>query len=288
MDDSDGGSTEVLSPEDAFALLGHDVRVSIVQALWEFDNEPASFSELRDAAPITDSGQFNYHLGKLVGVFVRGTQEGYKLNYAGRSVVGAILDGTYTKQRHVPEYDAGISCATCGAELMASYSESAFRIRCRECEQLVSRIDLPPGAVEGRDEGELIEMASYWIRSKFSLITNGICPNCAGTMEHSWSTDVEYENHEFLLQADCEDCVDTATATGMWAYANHPAVVSFFYEHDIDLLANWWHQQLFAGGGETRVRSRNPWRGVVRYAVGGDMLELVVDESCRVVTEERR
>lgn len=152
----------------------------------------------------------------------------------------------------------------------------------------MSRVDLPPGAVDGRDEGELIETASYWIRSKFSLITNGICPNCAGTMAHSWSTDVEYENHDFLLQADCEDCINTATATGMWAYANHPAVVSFFYKHDINLLENWWHRQLFAGGGETRIRSRNPWRGVVRYAVGGDVLELVVDKSCRVVAEERR
>ena len=215
MDDADEGSTEVRSPEDAFALLGHDIRVSIVQALWEFDNEPASFSELQDAIPISDSGQFNYHLGELVGVFVQETEKGYKLNYAGRSVVGAILDGTYTKQRYVPEYNAGISCATCGAELVASYSESAFRIRCRECEQLVSRIDLPPGAVDDRDEGELIETASYWTRSKFSLITNGICPNCAGNMAYSWSTDVAYENHEFLLQADCEECINTATATGM-------------------------------------------------------------------------
>ncbi|CAP15606.1 MULTISPECIES: helix-turn-helix domain-containing protein [Halobacterium] len=284
----DGASTEAISPEDAFALLGHDIRISIVQALWELDNEPASFSELRDTAAITDSGQFNYHLGELRGVFVRETEDGYTLNYAGRSVVGAILDGTYTKQRRVPEYGAGFRCAVCDTELTASYSDSAFRITCTECDYLISRVDLPPGAVDDRDESALVSTASYWIQAKFFLITNGVCPNCAGPMEHSWRTDVAYENHEFVLQADCVDCMNTATATGMWAYANHPAVVSFFYEHDINLHENWWHSQLLIGGGAARIRSRDPWRGAVSYAVDGEVLALVVDESGQVVAEERR
>lgn len=287
MDECVTPATEMISPEEAFALLGHDTRISIVQALWQFDNEPASFSELREAVAIADSGQFNYHLGELVGAFVRETDAGYQLNYAGRRIVGAILDGTYTKRASVESFDAGVDCAMCGTQLQAMYSESAFRVECPECEQLISRFDLPPGAVEGRSQTGLVDIASCWVRAKFFLIMNGICPNCAGTMDHSWNMDIEYQNHDFVLESECSKCMNSATSTGVWAFANHPAVVSFFYDHGVNVLDEWWHVQLFAGEGGTRVRSEEPWEGVVVFSIEGETLKLVVDDALRVIEENR-
>jgi len=52
-------------PEDVFTLLSDDIRVEILQALWEAD-DPVAFSELHGAVGIRDSGQFNYHLLSFV------------------------------------------------------------------------------------------------------------------------------------------------------------------------------------------------------------------------------
>ena len=62
--------TECLDPADAFALIGNETRLAILEALWAADERPVSFSELRRAVGMRDSAQFNYHLQKLTGHFV--------------------------------------------------------------------------------------------------------------------------------------------------------------------------------------------------------------------------
>jgi hypothetical protein len=66
------------APEEAFALLGHEIRLGILRAF--FDNyvplDPDSLHEVREqrtlsyaelmaATDMEDSGKFNYHLEKL-------------------------------------------------------------------------------------------------------------------------------------------------------------------------------------------------------------------------------
>lgn len=61
---------------EAFALLGDETRVAMIEALVDesrtsLDNPRLSVSDLRERIGRPDSGQFNYHLDKLVGHFVR-------------------------------------------------------------------------------------------------------------------------------------------------------------------------------------------------------------------------
>lgn len=88
--ESDEGDTSALSPDDAFAVLGNDTRMKILQTLGEAD-EPLRFSELRDRIGVRDSGRFNYHLDKLTGHFITETDDGYALRPAGTRVVEAVL-----------------------------------------------------------------------------------------------------------------------------------------------------------------------------------------------------
>ena len=67
---TDDGAT--LAPDDAFELLGNETRVRILQTLGTAD-EPVPFSELHDRVGLRDSGQFNYHLDRLVGHFLQKT-----------------------------------------------------------------------------------------------------------------------------------------------------------------------------------------------------------------------
>ena len=73
-----------LTPDEAFAVLGNEIRLDIVRVLWnadaahEYDDvsdtaETISFSELRRRVDIDDNGKFNYHLSQLVPHFVRQT-----------------------------------------------------------------------------------------------------------------------------------------------------------------------------------------------------------------------
>ncbi|ADJ16460.1 winged helix-turn-helix domain-containing protein [Halalkalicoccus jeotgali] len=72
-----------VEPEEAFAALADETRLGILQTLWKSDTQTMTFSELRRAVGIRDPGQFNYHLGKLVGQFVTKVDGKYRLTQGG-------------------------------------------------------------------------------------------------------------------------------------------------------------------------------------------------------------
>lgn len=75
-------------PTDALEVLGNDIRIRILQVLADA-SEPLTFTELREAVGVRDTGKFNYHLTKLCEYFVRETTDGYELGHAGARVVTA-------------------------------------------------------------------------------------------------------------------------------------------------------------------------------------------------------
>jgi hypothetical protein len=76
---------------EALETLSNEHRLAILQTLAEADR-PLSFSELRTAVGIDDSGQFNYHLTKLCERFVSDEDGGYSLGHRGERVVLAAGD----------------------------------------------------------------------------------------------------------------------------------------------------------------------------------------------------
>ena len=81
-----GNSIE--AAEEAFSALGNQTRMQILLALWRAYDPFASdnavpFSELFEAVGVDDSGQFNYHLGKLRERFVTRRETGYELTPVG-------------------------------------------------------------------------------------------------------------------------------------------------------------------------------------------------------------
>lgn len=276
-----------MSPEEAFALLGNEPRIAIIRALWGTSQMRLSFSELRDCAQIADSGQFNYHLGKLTGTFVLHEEGKYGLTYAGRRVVGAILDGTYTKRASLAPFDIGVVCPACGSSVEARYEHEAFHVHCPDCDGMISQFDFPPGALDDRTREELIEMAAHWVRAQFLLIANEICPNCAGVMTCSLTTDVEYRDQEAGLEYDCERCMERATSTVGAYLIYNPLVISFYYDHGIDFYEEGWDTRVWISDQSTTVLSKEPYRISVSIPVESEILEVIVDEDLRVVEHHR-
>lgn len=86
-----------LSPDDAFQLLGDEMRTAILRAVWESPEDAVSFSTIRERAGSPDSGKFNYHLNRLSGHFLSRGEDGYRLTQAGREVVRAVMAGVITQ-----------------------------------------------------------------------------------------------------------------------------------------------------------------------------------------------
>ena len=98
-----------LAPEEAFDVLGSETRLQILQVLATAD-DPMAYSELFDRIAYEDSANFTYHLDKLLGHFVRKTDEGYVPRLTGQRVVEAIFSGVVTDAPVVERTDVEMSC----------------------------------------------------------------------------------------------------------------------------------------------------------------------------------
>lgn len=92
--ESDSGEDDCLPPDEAFAVLGNETRLAILLALNRSDGELA-YSELKRQVGVYDSGRFNYHLDKLLGHFIDGTEGGYRLRDIGRRAAQAVVSETF-------------------------------------------------------------------------------------------------------------------------------------------------------------------------------------------------
>jgi DNA-binding transcriptional ArsR family regulator len=302
---SDLRFVERADPDEVFGLLSNDTRVRILRALWETGDEEATFSELREAVGMRDSGQFNYHLDELVGRFVERTGNGYELTRAGKRINGAIEAGAYTASGSIDPLELEEPCPTCGGGRTFHYEDETVRVECADC-PVSYRFGVPPAAFAGHDRESIPAVASRYLRTKIERITNGFCPFCDGPLtptvapipelepdadaadEHEDVPEAVAEQVEAVpwVQYTCGQCAAEPTVGLTLAFIDHPAVVSFYYARGADVRdrAVW---DFGDGDPEQQVvRSREPFRASVTYEADGDSLTLTVDEDLAVVDIE--
>lgn len=290
-------------PEAVFTALADDTRIGILRALWEAEGHEATFSELRAATGVADSGRFNYHLDKLVGRFVRKTDDGYELAQAGMEINGALEAGAYTMEGSIEPIPLEDSCETCGGTRTLSYEDETVRVECEGC-PVSSQFGVPPGAFTGYDREAIPEVASRYLKTTFQGIENGFCPFCDGRVEptvgpiteinpreeahEEFPDDLAARIREFpLIGYDCRRCGARPTCGLGLALSTHPAVVGFHDAHGIDVRERpvWTFTDFDPD--RTRIRSREPFRASVSYRLEGDELTLVVNGDREVVGVER-
>jgi ribosomal protein S27AE len=290
-EDNGGGVTvERQSPEAAFALLGDETRVGILQALGETPDEPVPFAELQGRVGMRDSGGFNYHLGKLRGSFVRRTDEGYELTYAGRQVVGAIYAGTYTANATVEAIPVEGECPVCGGGLVAGYAEETARMNCTECEEWHNEFGFPPGSLDQFSREELPVAFDRWMQHVFGGIVAGFCYTCAGRMEGRLVRDEGDERVAGMpahAEFACGRCGSTARASGAIAAMFHPGVRGFLFEHGFDPSTEPSWALGDASLPDVSLRSTDPLRLTVRFEAGSESVTAVVEADTSVGAVER-
>jgi DNA-binding transcriptional ArsR family regulator len=276
----------------AFRGLADGTRMDIVAALIEARREdpesPAlTFSELRDRAGVADSGRFNYHLDKLVGQFVVRTEEGYRLNVAGRNVAGALAAGVYADYDPDPE-PLDESCLVCGSPVTAVFEDGAIQVTCDgEHEHLLFAADFPAGAAADRSIRETIDLATREITHSLEFAVEGVCPECYGEMARSVETARMDPEEVHVLRAACGDCGNfTRSAVGVCLVVD-PTVRTFYRDHGVDVRERIpWTLEVFDAEKWTRT-AEDPVELRFETTRDGEGLSVTVDDRGRVVEAVR-
>lgn len=302
-----------LSPDDAFAVLGNDTRMAILQTLGDAD-ETLAFSELRDRVGMRDSGQFNYHLEQLVGHFVNQRDEGYELRQAGRRIIEAVLSGAVTDTPVIELTDVDAPCILCGAPVKLRYREESVQLYCTECagyfdesvvedssigniladptvQGYLGELSLPPAGIQGRTPGEVVETAHIWSRLELQVFHRGICPRCSATVDESVRI---CENHDAadgvcdecgyrnatMLHGNCTNCLYEGTGAVHMKCWTNTEVLAFLTAHgELPFDPNYTVGRVW----DEDILSVDPFKAEYTYTVDDDMLTVTVDDDLSVV-----
>ncbi|MFB6205705.1 MAG: ArsR family transcriptional regulator [Haloglomus sp.] len=280
---------ECLPPADAFAIVGNETRLHILEALWAADR-PAAFSELRRSVGMRDSAQFNYHLSKLRGQFVNKTEEGYEFRQAGEAIVRAVLAGTYNQDPELEPFPVDGECVACDGGLEAIYEDEHLEIRCAECDRPHGGFHFPPGGLEDRTREEVLSAFNQRARHLACLTADGVCPDCNGrvetTLEEAYD---DLDELDVVVRHECQRCGNSTISSIGLALLDDAEIVSFYRDHGIDLNAvRFWTLEWCITDRYTEILSRDPWRLRVTVPLGDEELRVTVDGDLVVQHTERR
>ncbi|WP_158057405.1 winged helix-turn-helix domain-containing protein [Halorussus halophilus] len=282
MTEGDGVETASLFPAEAFAVLSNETRVAIVETLAE--ESGLSFAELRKRVGVSDAGQFNYHLSKLQDRFVSKRDGEYHPQYAALRAVGAIRSGIYTSGSTTETKETDYDCPTCESLLTATYDRGKLFLECDEHEKVFQTM-VPPTAASNRTIEALLSYANAEVQRDIEHTVDGNCHICTGPLSCS-----SPERPENLLQVvlSCENCWNYMHLPVAVTVVRHPAVVSLYHDHGIDVRSEPLLSLDFVRDPESAsVLSEDPVRMRVTVELGEDTLQLTLDGELNVLETER-
>jgi hypothetical protein len=286
---------------DVFGTVANDIRFEILLALWEartenpaevegVDQEPVSFSQLKDRVGLRDSGQFNYHLDKLVPRFVRKDGEGYVLTRAGSQIIGTAVSGVYTETDAELDAAALGTCSEpdCDGTLLGEYDDGHLVVECDTCD-LHTVVAVPPILVETHDIEANPDVVQQFTLTEMQRLARGFCLLCDGPVGRRVTGQFETDTAGPRVGVThvCQECGNVAHTTTVILVTDHPAVVSLLYDAGIDYrdIALWQRPRDIAFG-ET-IESEDPLGVAVTMTVEDETLTVTLDGDLEVVELHR-
>jgi hypothetical protein len=278
--------------EDALTAIAEASRISILQALWETDDRVASFSEIRTATGISDSGKFNYHLDKLQPEFVRKREEGYELTAAGRKIIGAAVSGSYTDNDVTLEPLDVEECPECGDSLQAQYRHGVVNVACASCDMTVTnRLMAPPVLAANADPEDLPQLFSRLLITKAQMSNRGFCTLCGGQVERTLVQDFADTGEPVanvpVVGMSCRECGFGTTQIVGALVLDHPAVIGFLFDQGVDIRETPIWEFDWLAEDHAAITSEDPLRIDVTVEEGTETIDLTLDEDFSVRSYER-
>lgn len=307
---------------DAFTLLGNETRLAILLALWEAyepfaddtwdptGGNAVAFSDLRDRVGIRDSGQFNYHLGKLEGHFIEQTPEGYQLLPAGQKLVRTVIAGAGFEDPAFDPAEIDLACPHCGAPTAVTYQnqrvyqvcttcEGSFDLREKHPENVLSAWMADPNVLHDRSAEAIYSAVNTEIYHEFAMRTGGLCPQCTGRLEHTLDVCQDHTPGDVtpcqscgrqpmaVIRYVCTACKHTSVAAMNVLGWAHPAVGAFAWSHGIELgyglrdmeTASW----LLDVDTDQELVGTDPLLVRITFRYEDDEIGLTIDENLDVI-----
>jgi DNA-binding transcriptional ArsR family regulator len=301
---------------EAFELLANETRLAILLALWDayepfVSSSGVTFSELRDRVGRPDSGQFNYHIGKLKGQLIRSTEEGYTLRPAGEKIIRAVIAGSGLETPTLEPTELPMSCPRCGAATSLTYRGGRVFQVCTECGGHIGETDdipegtlytwrLEPAGLTNRNPTEVYRAASIGMIHRAVALIDGVCPECTGTVDTTLKICEHHEpgnddvcpncgrQDEVLALYQCTVCKFSGGAAPSDLVSQHPAVIAFYYDHGVDFQYDLDFREVkrvleLEAAHQQTLESVDPVRIRVTIQYEGDELTLLLDEAMSVL-----
>ncbi|WP_050051535.1 helix-turn-helix transcriptional regulator [Halostagnicola sp. A56] len=287
---------------EAFSLLGHEIRLDILLALLEdwhaVYTEPKSYAELMGAVGLRDSGQFNYHLDKLRGVYVRKLEDGYVPTASVTALYRTVLAHRPTEHLEYGPAAIDSACPRCDQAPVVRYDRGFATVDCAACEWTGFTYPFPKNGLEGRDADAIADAVTRRAGRDIDLARTGQCPFCAGTTTvdlrlealRDEGDDEDADGDRIAAEVDghwveivCDDCTFLVGVDPLGALLADGRVVGALAEAGLEPDRYDWEQPTPTA----RVESRDPARlglevelededGIVRTAT------IVVDDTFAV------
>lgn len=288
VEDGDSNTSTAVPPETAFSMLTDELRIEIIRALGHTPGYTASFSMLQERVGIADSGLFNYHLQKLTDHFIRHTEDGYSLRYAGRLVYRAIEAGIFTERYQEAPIQLQERCPSCETRLESSYADGRHRVTCPDCRSVFHMSALHPAGLDSRTLSEVLEASDRIARHGIALAVDGVCMHCSSIVTPTIVTDPVQSFGQPFVEFVCENCGLIASANVGETLLPHPVVVSFFHDHGVNLrTVRTWELAFCIDDEYLTVRSEDPWRITVPIPRDDEELQITVDSDLNVIERDR-
>lgn len=312
----DSGGSGGAGRNEAFQLLSHEIRLGILEALWDAhdppDGTPMRFADLRECLGVDDPGRLNYHLNQLTDRFVRRSETGYELMDAGKRVVRMLVAGTAMDDPVIDPVTVDISCWYCGGQPEWSYREGWRFLECTNCDArcvesfpagVISKTEFPPSGLRGRTPNEINEADRIWGTHRRASVIDGVCPECAGDMPVT-AVDIcddhrpDWDEYQFceacgsifwiLVSHVCEGCKYWWRMPILFYPARQPVVTAFFYKHGIEFDLATYEQRAYLLDFTQELRSEDPLRIRISIPLEDEELRLTYDDRMEVVEVDRQ
>lgn len=294
---------ENLDRETAFSLLANETRVKIIEELGIATTSPEtgiprlSYAALQSRVGLRDSGQFNYHLKKLVGNYVAKEKDGYRLRWPGIVLYRTLVAGLLTDEEDPPvgRFPVGTDCHRCGDPIEAHLYETLFRVSCWSCDANYTDVYFPSHGLVGRDRDELLRAVHRRSRTVSDSMTSGQCPWCASEVsaeihegDGSLPSLHDTRDLDVYVVYHCTDCTGFQYMPVSEVLLYRPAAVAFYHDHGRDLTAiPKWTLEWAVTDGTTTVLDTDPWRFSVRIPLDDAELVAELDDELAVVDARR-
>ncbi|WP_331234158.1 winged helix-turn-helix domain-containing protein [Natronorarus salvus] len=298
-----------LAATEAFSLLANETRMAILLALWE-NHGPQSFTDLAENAGIADTGNFNYHLGKLTGQFVMSRENGYDLTRAGRRALTAVLAEDLTALPRMERTTVDRSCPYCDATVEIVPVDDDLRVCCTNCEGVfggtttsirtdtphpdstITIVPLPTAGLRDRTPEEILDVGVAWSIQRALSFARGACPECSGTVRTRIEVCPDHDDRGICdacsrrisgrVDFHCDTCQNGMVTNLTIVALLDSQVLGFFDRHGYDLL-----RPSFEDGGalissSETVLSEDPLAYEATWTFDGDELTVRIDDALDV------